>query len=623
MSDEDASRFDRVGDSLPFNRRGYLKIAAGIAGTSLLGGSANAQTSGDYDTITVQPGDTYGVTLGSGDTFENKLIDISASGATFTIYADGGGWAVRNVGIKGVWDQYEKSEPFIVRVDDGETGVIENFYFADGAPDDVYPGVTGIFVPHTHAGVLKIDRVNIQALPDNAIYASGPGQTSEYGHSGGYGGEVHITNSYAADCRSAHFRIGSDGSYCKNCVAVGGDRGFIGRFENTRAIDCDFSGGRFGDVVVGSAGWETSDTATVTVENTRFETSYLYRDGNELIGQSAGTPRTDPPDSVPLSAEAAAGGDGSAGSTGTGGDTGGTVDDSDGSTATEKTLVLETNEGGPLVEYEFTVDGTVTKGSEAELNDSLSQSGGTTTVTGAAGNGYADSYAIQGTLTDWRANVDTSNYRVLIDGQEIDPTTVGESGDSSDGGSEHSITVRASPDNPDAGLDLSFTVDGPIEFGGESEPGTDRIVDNGDGTYTATSISLDPGAVDSYTYSGTVVGYEYPAGYDVDEVTVDGEATSFPELVGAGEGTKLLAIDGTGDAGGIATYDVSVTGTLEYDEENSGTADGGLAWDRVTDYVGDGRAVGVVGNGTDVYRFTGSIDSISIDGTASATVRSE
>jgi hypothetical protein len=272
--------------------------------------NAATDSSQPYRSVVVDPETQFSVRIGSGERFENVLIDISAEGATFDIEATGSDWVVRNVGIEGIWDRHKKAEPFRASVDRGSAARIENFYFADGAPDDTYPGVTGIYVYRAHAGRLRIDRTNIQDMPDNAIYASTPGypDTDEYPLPEGGGGVVEITNSYAADCLAAHFRLGTAGSFARNCVAVGGHRGFIGRFEHTRAIDCDLADSSHGDVVVGARGWDASDEAAVTVENCRFETIHRYRDGNVLHGESVGRPRTEPPAGVPRSAEAAASG---------------------------------------------------------------------------------------------------------------------------------------------------------------------------------------------------------------------------------------------------------------------------------------------------------------------------
>ncbi len=305
MSDtEEAARI--VDDRPALDRRSYLKVAAGAALLSAVGvGSAAAGE--DYDVIEVSAGDTYRVQLGDGDTLENTLIDISADGAQYQITATGSDWEIRNVGVSGVWDAHEKAEPISVSVPDaGGSARIENLYLGDGAHDDTYPGATGIFVSPNHAGVLEIDRVNIQGYPDNAIYGSGPGNPSNHSTQGA-GGEVHITNSFAADCRAGGFRIGTDGSYAENCVAVGCDRNFWGFYEETEVIDCDFSDAEMGDVGTGDGHW--GENASVVVTDTRFETTVEH--SGSVVGESADdVDRSEPEDvdGVPLTAEEAAAG---------------------------------------------------------------------------------------------------------------------------------------------------------------------------------------------------------------------------------------------------------------------------------------------------------------------------
>ncbi|AXR81220.1 hypothetical protein [Natrarchaeobaculum sulfurireducens] len=295
-----------VDDRPALDRRSYLKVAAGAAVLSAVGvGSAAAEE--DYDVIEVSAGDTYTVQLGDGDTLENTLIDISADGAQYQITATGSDWQIRNVGVSGVWDGHEKAEPISVSVPDaGSSARIENLYLGDGAHDDTYPGATGIFVSPGHAGVLEIDRVNIQGYPDNAIYGSGPGNPSNHSTQGA-GGEVHITNSFAADCRAGGFRIGTNGSYAENCVAVGCDRNFWGFYEETEVIDCDFSDAEMGDIGTGDGHW--GENASVVVTDTRFETTVEH--SGSVVGESADdVDRSEPEDvdGVPLTAEEAAAG---------------------------------------------------------------------------------------------------------------------------------------------------------------------------------------------------------------------------------------------------------------------------------------------------------------------------
>lgn len=285
------------------------------------------QTS-EYETITVPSDTREDITLGDGDVLENVLIDISEPGAWFRIEAYGSDWQIRNVGVRGVWDRRSDGHEQAIscRVDSG-TGIIDNFYFADGCPDDVFPGVTGIYVQKTHGGTLQINNVNIQEMPNNGIYAS------TFGLDDGGQGSVEITSSYAADCLAAHYRIAGDGSVVEDSVAVGGDRGVWAKFGSMDVTGCDLSGAATnradGDLVCGTNNYPTD--ATVVVNDTYFGTTAPGDQGinfpGEIVGGSVpGPPRTTPEevDGVPLTAEEAASGDGD------NGDNGGTPDPCEG-----------------------------------------------------------------------------------------------------------------------------------------------------------------------------------------------------------------------------------------------------------------------------------------------------
>lgn len=227
------------------------------------------------------------------------------------------------------------------------------------------------------------------------------------------------------------------------------------------------------------------------------------------------------------------------------------------------------------------------------------------------------------------------------------------------------IVLTASQDNPDTNCNVSITADGKIAYGSEAESGTDKIETDGDGKYRATSVNMNPGAKDSYVVAGSITGFSITDGYDV-SVTADGTQTTFETLVdsgsttssgtdssgsssdgsgsgdsssdgstadgssgsdggtdsggsGTGDGSqlqRLLIIDGTGDSEEVAQYDVTVTGDIERDEERSEIVGDGSPWDLMSDSVDTGRVIGVVGNGRDAYRFSGSIQSIDVDGFA-------
>ncbi|WP_247381540.1 hypothetical protein, partial [Halorientalis brevis] len=115
------------------------------------------------------------------------------------------------------------------------------------------------------------------------------------------------------------------------------------------------------------------------------------------------------------------------------------------------------------------------------------------------------------------------------------PTDGADSGGSTIDGKK--LTLHASPDNPDTYCDVSFTVDGEVEYGDEAEPDTDTIEENQDGTYTVTSVEMNPDAYDSYRFTGSITDYSVTEGYAV-TVSVDGTETTFEELTGENSGSS-------------------------------------------------------------------------------------
>jgi len=296
-------------------------------------------------------------------------------------------------------------------------------------------------------------------------------------------------------------------------------------------------------------------------------------------------------------------------------DGGGSGNDSGGASE----LVLRASPDNPDTDCDVIVnaDGPIEFGGESEPDTDtvVENDDGTYTATSVQMNpGAVDSYLVAGSVTGVTA---TRGYDVTatLDGESLPVAPSGEAPvEPSD------LRIRASPDNPDTNCDVTVTADGPIEFGGESEPGTDTIVENDDGTYTATSVEMNPDALDSYLVAGTITAFDVTDGYDV-TVTVDGEQVSLGDLVGDGEDSavgqeqaRLLIFDSSNIPEAAVEYDVTVTGDLVRDDERSTEEDSSLTSSLTADSVDNNRAVGAVGVGRDVFRFTGTIQSLSLNG---------
>ncbi len=296
------------------SRRRFLTSTAIFSTGAMLGGTT-AVTGAEYERITVGAGETFEKRLNDRETWENKLIDITAQNAEAEIYALANDFTLRNIGFKGRWDTTRRGHFIIAQCTDANaTGVIDNIYIGDGAASTEYPNSpNGIFVGSQHAGTLKINNLHVQHVADNAVYGSGPGNGPEHPNPGG-GGDVIITNSYARDLQPAAFRVGTDGSRVENCVAVNAHRGGWAYYNNPTYVDCDFSDCQIADIYGGNGSWETDGTATV--KNCRYDTS-----GGNIDGSSAGAPQRTKPEEVegvPLTAEEAASGGSSGGDNGGG-----------------------------------------------------------------------------------------------------------------------------------------------------------------------------------------------------------------------------------------------------------------------------------------------------------------
>lgn len=269
----------------------------------------------DYTTITVDAGDTYSVSLSDGETWENYLIDISASGASYDVHASANDFTIRNIGFKGhIDDSSGNQDPFRVRVPDpSATATIENICFdvtcesTERDPGE-YHGATGIYHWRDHAGHVDYKNLYFQNFPDNGVYASSPGHDAPDAE----GGTISITNAYCKDVNTSCYRLGTSGSSLTNVVGVGNTHRGIWVFyehptvEDSDMVDCG------SDVALGSSDYEKSWDAEVTMNNCRWVTETAH--GNASTSNIHGTPQGSPqdyvPSGVPTTAEDAASGGG-------------------------------------------------------------------------------------------------------------------------------------------------------------------------------------------------------------------------------------------------------------------------------------------------------------------------
>ena len=313
-SDDSRARAGRHNGIL--NRRSYLKLAgtaaAGLAASAAVGTAAASE---GYEVIEI-PANTHDtIFVRSGETFENKIIDVSAEGAQCSINSrNETNWTSRNIGFRGLADG---GAFFGVSDTGGGTSRMENIYIGDGTVPGHRSGL-GIFVGGEHNGTIEMDRIYIEGMGDNSFYCSSATD-----------GEVHISNCYSKNSWVTHYRL-THGSVT-NCVGVTDQspRSRDSPNHEGRAVwtwepgevevrDCHFvNEGRFPTYV-------TQQNAVTNVYDTQHTGSRLTGgDGTTNLRSGNGSsPRDFVPEGCPTSPEEAASGDGSSG------DSGGERDDS-------------------------------------------------------------------------------------------------------------------------------------------------------------------------------------------------------------------------------------------------------------------------------------------------------
>jgi hypothetical protein len=411
------------------DRRSFLGVAgAGIAGA--LGASAlttGVADAAEYRTVTVPAGETETLSVESGETFENVLIDMTAEGASATIRASGDGWTVRNVAFKG--NHPGGHYLFTPSVSKGGTATVENLYMGDG--QTAGSGKGGIWVSGSdHYGTLNFRNIHVAHFIDNGLYGTDPG----YSYHGRQGGVVNVYDSFFNSNNISNIRVGSyDGRTChvENCVVRGGSTRPCGTgcsspgATNSRGVWAWWGPVEVKDSDIGSSPARTlqdgrAGDPEIISKNTRW-------------GSEANTDRV--PKGVPMTPKEAASGTGSANSgsnsppttsDGDQSDDGQSDDDqSDDDQSDGKGAVLELVPGTNTsnISYKFTVEGSVTKRTDAgdvsaEDNDTITDNGdGTVTVSGVAGNGYGDSYLVAGDVVS--VDLDESKWTLQWKGEEV------------------------------------------------------------------------------------------------------------------------------------------------------------------------------------------------------------
>ncbi|MFC4549534.1 MULTISPECIES: right-handed parallel beta-helix repeat-containing protein [Halorussus] len=403
------------------DRRSYLKMAgAAAASVTAAGVTADGAKAASYDTIKVPAGSRRTIKVGPGETFENKLIDITADGAHVKLLTQGSGWTIRNVGLKGVNnDRSDTYGTFYLRCTDGGEGLAENIYMGDGTADRAHHAAMSDW---DNSGTVTIRNIHVQGWGADGMYMSHAGVSQSHGM-----GDTRIENAYLKNNNIENARLGTPGSYIKDSVVhVEGEdavqsnesgqknpRGLWFKEQSgIKAINCDIK-------VNGAYAVFASDNGSGTLENCRVD----GRIGGPVTKKNvSGNPDVTPPKGVPMSAEEAASGNVGGGSTSAPTTSDDQQNQQDQQNAQGTPLELVSSDDASSEQYQFTVEGAVhrkTSGSvTAESGDKFAKNDdGTVTVSGVAGNGYGDAFLVDGCIT--AMDIDESKWTLRYDGSEV------------------------------------------------------------------------------------------------------------------------------------------------------------------------------------------------------------
>ncbi len=289
-------------------RRTFIASAAAATSVGLFSGSATAAPD-DYEVVEAS-GQT--IHIEQGDTYENKLIDLT-TGGDILLYVTGGDSVIRNIGFKGLY----RGGGFMIGIvaDSGEV-LVDNVYLGDGATkvgDDFVHGPGAVFYHRKANCDVTFKRMNVQGYTNNGFYCSNTP----------YGGNVHFKNCFGKNNGVSTFRCGDAGDVIENCVAYNdntdyGDAYYTDWVEsNGRPVwvwnggeveikDSHFAAGPYPYAMVAGANGEPG---RASVTGGAIEGEIQEASGSTVTTSNVGdNPDLSPPEGVPMSPEAAAAG---------------------------------------------------------------------------------------------------------------------------------------------------------------------------------------------------------------------------------------------------------------------------------------------------------------------------
>ncbi|WP_339106365.1 hypothetical protein [Haloterrigena salinisoli] len=569
------------GTSGLLHRRSYMKLAgATTAAAAAFGTSVGAAE--DYEVIRANG---QVVRVGRGETFENKLIDLT-TGNGFLLLVEGANSVIRNIGFEGLYrgDQFLIS----IKADRGDV-LFENIYMGDGATKDGSDFVHGpgaVFMHKQSQANLTFRRCNVQGFPNNAFYcsntASGPSS-------------VHFDTCFGKNNGVTTFRCASGDDVIENCVAYNDTtdygRGYGGYTEtngrpvwvwsggNVTIRDSHFADGPYPYAMVAGA---NGSAGRATFESGAYRGTIHRASGSTVtVGDDVSNdPDLSIPDGVPTTAKAAAsGGSGSASSSGSAAES---ADDEQ-----LPHLVLLDGDASDVTRYEFTVDGEVeaanAEGASIDANDEITDG----RVHGVVAD-WKDAFRFDGSLE--QLTVDGPGT-VLVDGEAVDPADYGEE-------LPHVLEVAG------RGVPTSFelSVDGEIELEGD------------DDVTTISGSTVQSSVTDgsrTFRFSGAVIDVTIVNG--AADVSVDGEAVDPADYGDYELLPHALVVDGT-DADEPSAYSFEAGGAVVKATYDEATID-------EDDVIEERTVRGVAGDWVDAYWFDGDIEDFTLRGHATVDVQ--
>jgi len=195
----------------------------------------------------------------------------------------------------------------------------------------------------------------------------------------------------------------------------------------------------------------------------------------------------------------------------------------------------------------------------------------------------------------------------------------------------HLVTFISSADAGEASYE--FVADGPVvpvRVSPYSSPSGNEVRATSNFTVDADAQD-EPHTVTGYTGNGYGDAYEVYG--PITDVTVDNKDWMWIELDGEevaedglvaqtapaeedGDGlSNALVIDGT-VSDSSSTYSFEVSGEVRQSEELTSTPADASAWDTLASNVSNGKVLGIVRDGVDGYRYSGTVTSMQVCGDA-------